>query len=155
MENEKTIDILNSLVEINHDRIEGYKTAIEETKDDEQLKESFLKFQQTSYSCNTALVAQVQQLGGIAEDGTKNTGKIHRVWMDFKAMINGNDRKAILSSCVFGDEEAMTIYKDVLEDDREHLSAEQQTMLQTQLALITSDYDKVKMLMEETETIDA
>ena len=153
MENEKTIDILNSLVEINHDRIEGYKTAMEETKDDEELKESFIKFQQTSFSCNAALVAEVQQLGGTAEVDTKNTGKIHRVWMDFKAMASGHSRKSILSSCEFGDETAMTIYKDVLEDDRQHLSAEQQVMLQTQLALITSDYNKVKMLMEETADV--
>ena len=150
MENEKTIDILNSLVEINHDRIEGYKTAMDETKDDEDLKESFAKFQQTSFNCNQALEAQVLQLGGTVEEGTKNTGKIHRAWMDFKALVNGHDRKAILSSCEFGDETAMTMYKDILKDDIEHLSAEQQTMLQTQLALITSDYENVKMLMEQT-----
>jgi len=150
MENEKTIDILNSLVEINHDRIEGYKTAIEETNDDEELKASFSQFQQTSFSCHAALVAEVQRLGGAAQEGTKNTGKIHRVWMDFKAIVSGHSRKSILSSCEFGDEAAMTVYKDVLEDDKEHLSTEQQTMLQTQLALIASDYDNVKMLMEET-----
>lgn len=150
MENEKKIDILNSLVEINHDRIEGYKTAIEETKDDEELKESFLNFQQTSFSCNAALGAEVQQLGGTVNDGTKNTGKIHRVWMDFKAMVSGHDRKAILSSCEFGDEAAITLYKNTLESEREHLSHEQLTMLQSQLTLITSDYDKVKMLKEET-----
>lgn len=150
MENEKTIEVLNTLITINNDRIEGYKTAIEETKDDEALKGSFLKFQQTSFDCNAILISEVQQLGGTAEDGTKNTGKIHRVWLDFKAMISGHDRKAILSSCEFGDEAAITTYKDVLEDDREHLSATQQTMVQTQLALITSDYDHVKMLIGET-----
>jgi len=150
MEKEKTIDILNSLVEINHDRIEGYKTAMEETKDDEELKASFSQFQQTSFSCNAALVAEVKELGGSAEEGTKNTGKIHRVWLDFKAIVSGHSRKSILSSCEFGDEAAMTIYKDALEDEKEHLSAEQQTLLQSQLALITSDYNKVKMLMKET-----
>lgn len=150
MENEKTIGILNSLVEINHDRIEGYKTAMEETKDDEELKESFFMFQQTSYSCNAALEAEVQQLGGTIEEGTKNTGKIHRVWMDFKALVSGHDRNAILNSCAFGDEAAITIYKDTLENEREHLSTEQHTMLQSQLTLITSDHDKVKMLIGET-----
>ena len=150
MENEKTIDILNSLVEINNDRIEGYKTAIEETKDDEELKASFSQFQQTSFSCHAALVAEVQRLGGTAEEGTKNTGKIHRVWLDFKAIVSGHSRKTILSSCEFGDEAAMTTYKDALKDGTEHLSQEQQAMLQSQLALITSDYNKVKMLVEET-----
>lgn len=150
MENEKTIDILNTLVVINHDRINGYKTAMDETKDDEVLKVSFSKFQQTSLSCNAALGAAIQQLGGTAEEGTKNTGKLHRTWMDFKAMVNGHDRKGILSSCAFGDEAAIDTYKGALQDDAEHLSTEQQAMIQSQLALITSDYNNVKMLMEKT-----
>lgn len=150
MENEKTIDILNALVVINHDRINGYKTAMDEIRDDEGLKDSFSNFQRTSFSCNAALEVEVQQLGGTVEEGTKNTGKIHRTWMDFKAMINGHDRKGILSSCAYGDEAAIATYKDALGDNTEHLSANQKAMLQSQLALITSDYNKVKMLMEET-----
>ena len=153
MENENTINILNSLVVINHDRINGYKTAMDEIKDDEKLKESFFKFQQTSFSCNVALGAEIIKLGGIVEEGTKNSGKIHRTWMDFKAMVNGHDRKGILSSCAFGDEAAISTYKDALDDETEYLTAAQQAMLNSQLALITSDCINVKMLMDQT--IDA
>ena len=31
--NEKLIEVLNGLIEINHDRVNGYEKAIEETKD--------------------------------------------------------------------------------------------------------------------------
>ena len=33
MENEETIDVLNTLITINNDRIEGYETAANETKE--------------------------------------------------------------------------------------------------------------------------
>ncbi len=37
MENEKTIAVLNTLVQINNDRTEGYETALKET-DESELK---------------------------------------------------------------------------------------------------------------------
>jgi len=40
METQKTIDVVNDLIIINNDRIEGYKTASEETEE-QDLKELF------------------------------------------------------------------------------------------------------------------
>ena len=50
MENEKTIDALNKLIEINNDRIEGYETASKETNDTDLLN-LFSGFIQTSKKC--------------------------------------------------------------------------------------------------------
>lgn len=47
MENEKTIDVLNTLVKINNDRTEGYETALKET-DESELKALFAEFARTS-----------------------------------------------------------------------------------------------------------
>ena len=43
MDKEKTIELLNSLITINNDRIQGYETAAKETKD-EELKTLFGRF---------------------------------------------------------------------------------------------------------------
>ena len=67
MKNDKSIDVLNSLIVINNDRISGYETAIEET-DDQDLKISFAKFVQTSNECKNELVKAVTSLGGTPED---------------------------------------------------------------------------------------
>lgn len=143
MENEKTIEVLNTLITINNDRIEGYETAAEETEVHD-LKTLFARFSETSKKCKHELEAEVNKLGGEPAEGTKTSGKFFRVWMDVKAALTGNDRKAILNSCEYGEDAAKDTYKKVLENDLKNLSAAQQTMIEAQLILLKADHDKVK-----------
>ena len=99
MENDKSIDVLNDLITINNDRIQGYETAIEEADKDPDLKSLFNKFIQNSKQLKDELVAAVRRLGGEPAEGTRPDGKIYRVWMDLKAMVTGKDLRAILKSC--------------------------------------------------------
>ena len=103
MENEKAIDVLNTLVEINNDRIEGYETATKETNEPD-LKVLFTKLAETSQDCRIELEREVELLGGTPAKGTKVSGKFFRAWMDVKAAITGKDRKAILESCEYGED---------------------------------------------------
>ncbi|HMG16267.1 MAG TPA: DUF2383 domain-containing protein, partial [Saprospiraceae bacterium] len=93
MENDKSIDVLNSVLEINNDRIAGYETALKETEDSD-LKTVFLQFIQTSNRCKSELISEIARISGTPIEGTKTSGKIFRIWMDFKAAITGKDRKA-------------------------------------------------------------
>ena len=124
MENKKAIDVLNKLVEINNDRIEGYETAGKETTEPD-LKVLFTKLAETSQDCRIELEREVELLGGTPAKGTKVSGKFFRAWMDVKAAITGKDRKAILESCEYGEDQALKTYESVLEDDSEHLNGEQ------------------------------
>ena len=142
MENEKTIEVLNTLVTINNDRIEGYETAAKETEE-QDLKTLFAQFSSTSQRCKTELINEVSNLGGTAAEGTLISGKFFRVWMDVKAALTGQDRKAILNSCEYGEDAAKDIYENALENDLENLNANQQTMIKTQLTLLVADHDKV------------
>ncbi len=103
MEKEKQIEVLNSLITINHDRIEGYGTASKETEEHD-LKTLFSDFASTSEKSNKALVSEVTKLGGKPAEGTLASGKFFRVWMDVKAALTGKDRKAILNSCEYGED---------------------------------------------------
>jgi len=147
METEKSIEALNTLIQINNDRIEGYETASKET-DEHDLKTMFAELAQTSHTCHRELVSEVNRLGGTPTEGTKITGKFFRVWMDVKAALTGKNRKAILNSCEFGEDKAVETYSDVLKDDSEHLSAELQTIIRAQHVLIKADHDKVKSLRD-------
>lgn len=147
VENEKTIDVLNKLVEINNDRIEGYETAASET-DEQDLKILFAELSGTSQKCRQELINEIISLGGEPTDSTRTTGKFFRVWMDVKAALTGKDRKAILNSCEYGEDHAVSTYNDVLEDDIEYLNYAQQTMIKDQYALIKADHDRVKFLAE-------
>ena len=147
MDKEKTIDALNKLVEINNDRIEGYETASKET-DEQDLKSLFSQFAQTSYKCKQELTSEIYKLGGNPTEGTKITGKFFRVWMDVKTALTGKDRKAILNSCEYGEDQAIETYENVLEEEREHLSLAQQSMISTQYTLIKSDHYRVKSMRD-------
>jgi uncharacterized protein (TIGR02284 family) len=74
MNSGKAIDVLNSLIEINNDRIYGYETASKEVGETD-LKMMFLHATETSLKCKAQLVAEVQSLGGIQTESTTTSGK--------------------------------------------------------------------------------
>ena len=145
MENKKTIAVLNTLITINNDRIEGYETASKETVE-QDLKTLFSQFSSTSQKCKQELMNEVSKLGGAVAEGTLTIGKFFRVWMDVKAALTGKDRKAILNSCEYGEDVAKDTYEKALNNDIENLNVEQQTMLKAQHTLLKADHDKVKFM---------
>jgi uncharacterized protein (TIGR02284 family) len=147
MEKDKTLDVLNSLIIINNDRIEGYETASKETNEND-LKTMFASFIQTSQNCKQELLTEVFKLGGDEVEGTKLSGKFFRVWMDVKAALTGKDRKAILNSCEYGEDQAVETYNNALENNLENISPEQLIMVNTQRNLIKAVHDKVKSMRD-------
>lgn len=146
MNTEKSIDILNSLIQINNDRIEGYETASKEA-DETDLKTLFSHFTETSLKCKAELVAEVKRLGGKPTEGTTTSGKLYRVWMDLKSAVTGSDRKAIINSCEYGEEAALETYSDAVSNS-EDLSSEQLMMIKEQHAAIQANYQKIKSLSD-------
>lgn len=151
METKKEIEVLNSLVEINNDRIEGYKNAGEET-DSNSLKDMFVKFKRTSEICREQLAEEIRRCGGTPEEGTKTTGKLYRAYMDLKAAITGKDHKAILNSCEYGEDKALETYEDVLKNDSEDLNINQLNLVKSQYDMIKKNHDVVKA-MRDTELV--
>lgn len=152
METKKTIDALNELIVINNDRIEGYKTASDETEE-QDLKTLFLGFIRTSQNCKTELEGEVNRLAGEVAEGTMTSGKFFRVWMDVKAALTGKDRKAILDSCEFGEDAAVKAYQHVLTDHLQNLSQEQQNLVRSQYTIIKADHDRIKSMRDALVTV--
>jgi uncharacterized protein (TIGR02284 family) len=150
-EKEARIDALNTLIVINNDRIEGYKTAEAEAQETD-LKMLFSDLMETSVANRKELVAVVEQLGGTPDEGTRVTGKFFRVWMDVKAAFTGNDRKTILDSCEYGEDVILETYKKVMIEDHQEAHPKEQDMLNKQYALLKVDHDKVQQLRD---TIDS
>ena len=152
MEKDKSIDVLNTLIEINNDRIQGYETAAKETEEAD-LKTLFSGFKLTSLNCKKDLVNEVQKLGGKPAEGTKTSGKFYRAWMDVKAALTKKDRKAILSSCEYGEDVATETYDNAIKDHLDELTPEQQAIVQAQQVLIQAEHDKVKNLRDAAAAI--
>ena len=145
METEK-IDAVNSLIVINHDREEGYMRAADDTKDAE-LKALFTKFSQQSKTFSEELRRFVPNAEEPEKDETKNTGKIHRLWMDLKAAVTGNDRKVVLSSCEFGEDAAKKTYEDALAA-KEDLPLGAWDVITRQKAEIQKSHDLIKSMRD-------
>ena len=142
-----TIIALNSLIQINNDRLDGYQHASQET-DEPDLKELFQVLSETSRKCNDELTEQVSKLGGTPTEGTTASGKIYRIWMDVKAAVTSRERKAILASCEYGEDWAVKTYDNVLKDNVTDLSAEQVQMIRDQYQWIKRDHDTVRNMRD-------
>lgn len=145
MNTSKTIEAFNSLIVINNDRIEGYKTA-SETIEDDDLQSFFNDLSDTSVECRKELIEEVERLGGTPDKGTRTAGKFFRAWMEIKALLSGNDKRAILNSCEYGEDAALETYKNVLIQEVYEINSYEQNLLNKHYALLKSDQAKVKLL---------
>lgn len=147
METKESTGVLNDLILINNDRIEGYQKAKEELKEgNEDLKALFTAMIGESHTLKLALATEVSVMGEDIEEGTTNSGKIYRVWMDLKAAFSGHDRKAVLENCEFGEDAAQKAYQMALGED--DLPGHIRTMLSDQKAILRVSHDKIKALRD-------
>lgn len=142
--NDKSVEILNDLVQINNDRIEGYKRAIKEADaGDVDLKAIFQRMEDESRQYLAELNREVVKLGGEPTSSTTVSGKIYRAWMDVKASFTGSDRLAVLENCEFGEDAAQKAYKEALESD-EDLSLDLRQLISNQKASLKVSHDTIK-----------
>lgn len=144
---EKQAEILNDLVLINNDRVEGYLKAGEELKpEDSDLKTIFQERISQSRTFHTELIGEVARLGEQIATGTKATGKIYRAWMDVNAFFGGADRKVILDNCILGESAAIRAYDSAL--ITEDLSYEQTTMVARHHTGLNASLNEIKALRD-------
>ena len=151
MENSGTSVALNSLVEINLDRIEGYVTASNETLD-EDLKILFKQFIDNSNGFNKFLKEQIALIGEVSTNDTSTLGKFYRAWMELKTTLTTNDRLSILELCVYGEELAMEAYNNALSRDLHSLNEPLQLEIENQREVLKKDEKLVKDLIADLES---
>lgn len=136
---------LNQLIEINYSRIDGYKKAAEDI-DGGDLKGLFQGMVNESSSFSGDLAAHVVKFHG--EPTTESTfmGKVHQVWLDFKASISSNNRETILSSCEFGDQTAIKAYDTALALDKVQASPDFMSLLNAQRSSISESLKVIQSL---------
>ena len=141
-------EVLNDLIRINYDRIEGYRKAAEESKTfDISLHPVFQKMADESRLNVSALTEHVRKMGGDAESGSTAMGKIYRAWMDIKATFTGKDRKAILASCEYGEDQAQKAYDHALASDAE-IDAATRQMITSQQEVLKKSHNEIKAMRD-------
>jgi len=146
--NERTYEVLNDLVQINNDRIEGYEKAAKETQtEDADLRTLFLGMASESRRYVNELSKYVTQAGEEPADGTTARGKIYRAWMDVKATFTGKNRKAILASCEYGEDAAQKAYDEALKTDAE-LPTEIRQLIADQKSSLKKSHDAIRKMRD-------
>jgi uncharacterized protein (TIGR02284 family) len=144
---EKASKELKELIIINNDRYEGYNKAAEETTDLD-LKALFHTYSLQSQQFSNELQHLLPEHEYIPNpEETTISGKLYRVFMDIKSTLEGNDRKGILSSCEFGEDQAKKAYNTILEDG-EGMEYDVLEIIRNQRFDLQSAHDKIKALRD-------
>ena len=147
LKSKDTAGVLEDLIKINNDRIEGYEKALKELKpEDADLRMLFLKAIDQSRSIKMILGNELQTLKESIPSGTSGSGSIHRAWLELKATFTGHGRHAILASCEFGEDAAQKAYESAL--DSEHLPEYLSSIVFEEKQDLKSFHDEIKVLRD-------
>lgn len=144
MQQGKTAAVLEDLIKINNDRIEGYEKAMKQAED-EDLKMLFSRMLEESRQYTEELGRLLGSRSDGDEKDTTIAGKIYRTWMDVKVSFGGADRHSILASCEFGEDAAQKSYRQALEQD---LQEDVRAVVARQQAALKASHDKIRHLRD-------
>ncbi|WP_026708590.1 PA2169 family four-helix-bundle protein [Flavobacterium frigidarium] len=145
MDDIKTIGLLNNLIIVNNDRIEGYEMAIEETEEND-LKLLFSQFIQTSVKCKSELLSEVRRLEAEAFISDRRKASFFTAWTEVKSALNSKNRKVILDACEEGENVVKKNYEDTIRDHGTDLSINELAMLKNQYMDLKNDHDRVEAM---------
>jgi len=142
--NERTIEVLNDLIRINNDRVEGYEKAVRETDEKHvDLRNIFHRMADESRNYSTELTDKVRRLGGEPAGGTTASGKIYRKWMDVKSAFSSSERKSVLEECEYGEDAAQKAYEKALDPDND-LPPDVRTLVQDEKTNLRTAHDTIR-----------
>lgn len=145
----ETIEILNDLIEINNDRIEAYKLALKDLKEeDKALSPLFNRMIDESKRNIIVLSKEVDILGGEAENGTSLEGKIYRAWMNVRIAFAGKTKHHILQNCEINEDASLDAYRSAMQC--EDLSGYLREIISDQLDALLHSHDSIKKVRDIT-----
>ena len=144
MQNDKSISVLNNLIETCKDGELGFKTAAEGLKSAD-TKSKFLEYSRQRGEMVRELQNEVRRLGGDPEKSGSVSGSLHRGWLDIKSAITGKDDHAIVAEAERGEDVAKSAFESAL---KESLPVSAQTLVQQQAAKVRQAHDFVRDLRD-------
>ncbi len=150
MENNKTVDVLNNLLQITNDRLEGFKNV------DAKMISSYPKLRQEydhaviqSNRFRTELSSLIQEKGGDPDDNATVAGGLHRTWIDVKNALSFNKGEATLENVLFGEKAAIKAFENAVHSG--DLCPESTEVVLNQLNELKDSYRKFESLEENKD----
>lgn len=145
MNNENTVSVLNDLLNITNDRIEGFSKVEDKVWDNHSaLKADYDQMVSQSQTMKNDLIRLITEKGGEADNTTSTAGAIHRAWIDVKNSLVGDKAESTLENVVFGEKAAIDAYQDAL--DSGDLCPESTRIVSDHLHHLKSSYAKFENL---------
>jgi uncharacterized protein (TIGR02284 family) len=146
MENhQKIAAVVEDLVKINNDRIEGYQKAAKQTTESD-LQNLFDTLIADSKHFTAELNRYLRNMGEERERDTTLAGKIYRTWMDVKVSFGGADRHAILAACEFGEDAAQKSYRQAMEQS--YLPEDLRVIIRKQQDQLKVSHDHIRHIRD-------
>ncbi|AYZ35360.1 PA2169 family four-helix-bundle protein [Chryseobacterium indologenes] len=148
MDNQKNISVLNDLLHIMNDRIEGFSKVegkIWEMYPD--IKDDYDRMISQSKIMKNELINLIIEKKGSPEDSPSISGTVHRTWIDIKNSFTlGNLENSTLENVVFGEKAAIEAFQNAI--DSGNLSEKDISIVSEQLHQLKQSYDQFKKIEE-------
>lgn len=142
MDNDDTIDTLNTLIETSLDGEYGFRTSAEHAKN-VALKQVFDARADECQRGAAELQGLVVQLGGTAEDSGSASGSAHRGWVAVKSTLTGYSDQALLDETERGEDVALARYRKAIEKG---LPPSVLAVVERQLQGVQRNHDQIRDL---------
>jgi len=140
---------LNDLILINNDRLKEYKLAMEEAGEkNSDLDDIFAGIIEQIQRFNRQLETFVTSGGYQSETETSISGKLHRIWLQFKFSLHKDNRKNILIACERCEDAVKEAYQEALYGDNE-LNETEHELIARQLEEQKTSHRKIKELRDD------
>jgi uncharacterized protein (TIGR02284 family) len=146
--NDKTISVLNDLIETCRDGENGFRSAAEGVKDP-NLKALFNRYSAQRGEFASELQALVAGLGGDAQSTGSVAGAAHRGWINIKSAVTGRNEAAVVSEAERGEDVAKASYQKALQ---EYMSPEIRAVISRQYSAVLEAHDEVRRLEIQTHS---
>jgi uncharacterized protein (TIGR02284 family) len=140
------VDTLKEVGKIVRDSEEGYRHSANDV-DDWQLRSMFLELARIRSEQGDEIDRLLQRFGGEAvAKGGSTAGTLHRTFVDLKAAITGNNRRAVVDEVVRGESYAESVFDKALRAD---LPADVRQVIQRQHNSVRESRDRVRRMQQE------
>ncbi len=148
LNSDNDIRTLNGLIATTIDSVNGYEEAAKDA-DNSRFTAMFTQRAQERRRVSEGLKAQVTALGGTAEDDGTILAGAHRMFLNLKSAVTGQDDQAVVSEVERGEDHIKAKFEAALADNS--LAAETRSAIQAAWGSVKSGHDEMRDLKHALE----
>jgi uncharacterized protein (TIGR02284 family) len=148
MKNQEEASVLNDLLHITNDRIEGFARVEGKVWENyPDVKSEYARMNSLSTVMKNELINLIQDDGETPSDSPSAAGALHRTWIDIKNSFTiGNTEESTLENVVFGEKAAIDAYQDAIDSGK--LTETSLDIVSEHLKHIKDSYHQFKNMIE-------